>query len=335
MAFTIGFLLFAVLVVLALLAGLTALVTACVVSATFRTRCWRRLRSLAPISLAVVVLFVLLGSWRTTVERQDATVRQTLVQQSLVDRRTERADRAAEREAALRSQERTLQTASRRLVDAGGGGRDEPQTPPSPLDAAAEPAPVKITLFEGQTETGLQVREVPEWVQAPEQVDEERDTERFVLRSSRYAEIEEAETELLGRLAPRAAEYLARGGLRLSPEQITRKELRRAAVLTRRLHEQFHVEVGAFNPPVYRVTWEVSLRPSVRESLGAAQRLAERHRRLWNLGGGFGLATLLLGTLAAYFRIDAATQGRYRRRLKVASSVVAATAAAATGLLIA
>jgi membrane protein implicated in regulation of membrane protease activity len=335
MAFTIGFLLFAVLLVLALLAGLTALATACVVSATFRAWWGRRLRSIAPLSLAAVVLFVLLASWRTTVERQDATVRQTLVQQTLADRRTALADRTAEREAARRSQEGTVQTASPRLVDAGGdGGRGEPLTPPPPPDAVAEPAPVKITLFEGQTETGLPVHEVPEWVQAPEQVDRDRDTERFVLRSSRYAEIDEAEAELLGRLAPRAAEYLARGGIALSPEQITREELRRAAVLTRRLQEQFHVEVGAFNPPVYRVTWEVSLRPSVRESLGAAQRIAERHRRLWNLGGGFGLATLLLGTLAAYFRIDAATQGRYRSRLKAASGVVAA-AAAATGLLIA
>lgn len=324
----IWLLLVAVPLALALFAGLTVLVTACAISATFRARCGRRLRALAPLALVALVLFVALGSWRTTVEQEDAFVPQSLTHQR------EESDRERT-QAAVRRQELTLQTAPRRPVEEGSlpGGTPATSSPPEP--PSAEPPPTRITLFEGRTQAGVEVRDLPPWVQEPEQVDQDRDIERFVLRSSRYADVEEAEAELLARLAPRAAEYLSRGGVELSPEQITLEEIRRGAVLTRRLHEQFEVRVGAFTQPVYRVTWEVSLRPSVRESLGAAQRLAERNRRLWELGGGFGLATLLLGTLAAYFFIDDATQGRYRRRLRVAAGTIAAAAAAVTLRLIA
>lgn len=310
---------------LALFAGLVALVTVCVVSEAFRSRLGRRLRSIAPVILLAVVLIFALRTVRMPGEAERARVQHEFsAQQSLADSQSEQELA----EAAVRRQQLALQAASSRLVNAGDVLTTSPGT-----DAAVEPRPVKITLFEGGRD--VEVREVPAWVQDPERVDRDRDTERFVLRSGRYAEVEEAETELLARLAPRAVEYLARGGVGLSPEQLTLEEVRGGGVLTRRLHEQFEVEVGAFTQPVYRVTWEVSLRPSVRESLGAVQRIAERNRRLWELGGAFGLATLLLGTWAAYFQIDDATQGRYRRRLRVAAGTIAAAAAAVTGWFIA
>ncbi len=322
--FPIWLLLVGLPLTLALFAGLTALVVACALSATFRGRCGRGLRAFAPVILVAVVLIFALRTVRMPSQADRKVGQHELsVQQSLADSQSEQelAD------AAVRRQQLTSQAASPRLVNAGDVSTTSPER-----DAAVEPRPVKITLLEGGR--SVEVREVPAWVQDPERVDRDRDTERFVLRSGRYAEVEEAETELLERLAPRAVEYLARGGVGLAPEQLTVEEVRGGGVLTRRLHEQFEVEVGAFTQPVYRVTWEVSLRPSVRESLGAVQRIAERNRRLWELGGAFGLATLLLGTWAAYFRIDDATQGRYRRRLRVAAGTIAA-AAALTGLLIA
>ena len=42
-------------------------------------------------------------------------------------------------------------------------------------------------------------------------------------------------------------------------------------------------------------------------------------RRLWTLGSLLGVFTLILGATATYLRLDAATSGAYRLRLKLAT----------------
>lgn len=70
---------------------------------------------------------------------------------------------------------------------------------------------------------------------------------------------------------------------------------------------------------VYRVYYQVELSPTVRAAVFENWRGQTVTSRLWMLGGLLGFVTLMLGTTATYLRLDAMTNGAYRRRLKLAS----------------
>jgi hypothetical protein len=202
--------------------------------------------------------------------------------------------------------------------------------PINPVETSEAPAPdaasinastpVAITQFVGESRLGQAVTELPEWVAADRQTDVSADTETFVLRSLRYSSVAEADDQLLRNLQPYLHAYLLRGGVSIDVTRLTLADIQRAHLRIARVVEQFDQPLKSSVEPVYRVAWQVSLRPVVRDALGAEYRLAVRDQRLWQLGLGAGLLTLLFGTWAAYFRIDDQTQGRYRGRLQLAAA---------------
>ena len=204
--------------------------------------------------------------------------------------------------------------------------------PETTLDSAPTDAtqPVAITSFDANSDVAQTVDTLPAWVSAWKLVPDSHLTEQLVLTSRRYSSVEEAEQELLATLRPRLGAYLRRHATSVDPARITLADVRRTEAILGRVHEQFLVDLGSSQEPVYRVTWQVWLRPSVRDTFAADDRLAERDERLWQLGLGAGLLTLLFGAWAAYFRIDDQTQGRYRGRLKLAAIGTTLAGAAVT-----
>lgn len=207
---------------------------------------------------------------------------------------------------------------------------NESSTTSSPLSDSTQP--VAITSFDANSDVPQTVDTLPAWVSAWKNLPDSHLTEQLVLTSRRYASVEEAEQELLATLRPRLGAYLRRHAMSVDLALVTPADLRRTEAILGRVHEQFLVDLGSSQEPVYRVTWQVWLRPSVRDAFAADDRLAERDERLLQLGLGAGLLTLLFGTWAAYFRIDDRTQGRYRGRLK-AAAIASTLAGAAVTLL--
>jgi hypothetical protein len=197
---------------------------------------------------------------------------------------------------------------------------DEPvKVPPADEPAADVTRPVSITSIAAGSNVGVEVSELPAWVEEWPRTLQAKDFQAFVLTSRRYASPAEAEAELLETLRPRLNSYLQAGGLPAATDLSVAEVLQSNAVIER-VQEEFLVDLGSSQAPVYRMTWQVWLQPSVRESLGEGYRLSVRDQRLWQLGIGVALATLVCGAWATYFRVDDATHGRYRGRLGLAAA---------------
>jgi hypothetical protein len=83
---------------------------------------------------------------------------------------------------------------------------------------------------------------------------------------------------------------------------------------------------------MYRAHLRLNLNQSLRQALHASWNDQLVNHRLWELGGGLALATLVLGTCAGYFRLDDWTDGRYRRRLKLAAGSLLAAGGLVTSV---
>lgn len=191
---------------------------------------------------------------------------------------------------------------------------------------------IETALHAGELEPSAPITKLPEWVSALPEIDPQADTERFVLSSERWSTVEEGEQELLELLRPRLAAYLERGGITVDLSKWTMEDLNRSHVRTASVVEQFELPVKSFVEKMHRVSWQISFRPLVRDSISQTYRVAVQRDRLWDVGIGAGLLTLLFGTWGAYFRIDDSTQGRYRGKLQLAAT--AASLAGLSGLLV-
>jgi hypothetical protein len=81
---------------------------------------------------------------------------------------------------------------------------------------------------------------------------------------------------------------------------------------------------------MYRVHLRYDFSPQLQDALSSHWRGRTVEHRIGILGGMLGLVTLMLGTAAGYFRLDDATGGKYRRRLKLAAALVVAAGGLAT-----
>ncbi len=284
---TWAFLGIAVLALFALLCAVPIGVFVLLTSPEARYSMKRFLSRLAPVGLAGLLLALLLGPTRDVVHPQAPSVE-------------------------------SLAIASPVSLQSHRDEHDLGDVIPESGEPADATRPVTITNFAPGSETGRTVPELPAWVKSWGEEHPPGDVEQFVLVSRRYADAAEAEGELLAALQPRLNDYLQRGGLP-GVGLLTMAMVRNSQAVQARAEEQFLVDLGSTQEPVYRVTWQVLLQPSVREAIGNDYRLAVRNVRLWQLGVGMSLATLMLGAWAGYFRINDATQGRYRGRLKLAA----------------
>src|SRR5262249_31756632 len=73
---------------------------------------------------------------------------------------------------------------------------------------------------------------------------------------------------------------------------------------------------------MYRAHLRLDMNSSLRKALQGSWNNQIVNHRLIELGGILGLATLTLASLAGYYRLDDATHGQYRRRLKLAAAAL-------------
>lgn len=202
------------------------------------------------------------------------------------------------------------------------------QATATPMPAEAESEPVSAT--ESQT------AELPDWIRDAAHEPPHPDATTLVLASDQWATVDEAERQL----SAETARIMARR-LHVQHPQSTgwfpsADLVGRTAAVTRRFVEQTTLPVGTFNPVIYRAYWQVEFSPEVSEIVLTEWKQHAIRQRLGWLAAAATAMTCILGTLAACFRIDLATAGRYRRRLLLAAiGACAGSIAAATAMVLA
>jgi hypothetical protein len=175
---------------------------------------------------------------------------------------------------------------------------------------------------------------LPDWVTHPPSTIE-NGVEQVLLTSKQYATEDEAREELEQLAELKVKEYFHRDhpykGHWTLPANFVDVQSNHS-LFPKQFVEPIDRTVGTHSFRVQRVHALLSLSPQVREDLYPKWREQIVGRRLWSLGGIAGMLTLVVGSIAGYLRLDAATKGSYRRRLKLAtvSLIVAGGLAAAT-----
>ena len=163
---------------------------------------------------------------------------------------------------------------------------------------------------------------IPEWLR--ESKDDVGNTGFKVLTSGRHSTRDEAKQEVfdealveLKEYFHRDQEYPKRGTWILSQDAAKRIVPIRDSDIYVSTHKH---EFGKHHEAdMYQAHLRLKLSPTVRDELKPIWRSQIVDRRLWVLGSLVGMVTLILATTATYFRLDAVTNGTYRRRLKLAA----------------
>jgi hypothetical protein len=145
------------------------------------------------------------------------------------------------------------------------------------------------------------------------------------LSSERWVTLGEAEQQVTERAAEYIKqfyhdEYPLRGDWTVPVSVIEKTAV--SALVGEELDKDFGGEIGM--KKMYRAHLRLDVNPELRKALHASWHDQVVERRLTELGGLVALATLLLATAAGYFRLDDATNGQYRGRLKFASAALIA-----------
>ena len=93
-----------------------------------------------------------------------------------------------------------------------------------------------------------------------------------------------------------------------------------SALVGEEIDKDFGGEIGT--KKMFRAHLRLDVGPDLRRALHASWHDQVVNHRLTELGGLLGLATMMLATAAGYFRLDDATAGQYRRRLKFAAAAL-------------
>jgi hypothetical protein len=145
------------------------------------------------------------------------------------------------------------------------------------------------------------------------------------LSSQMWATMREAEQQVTERAAAYVKEfyhdeYPVRGDWTVPVPVIEQTAV--SALVGEEIDKDFGDGIGT--KKMYRAHLRLDVNPSLRNALHASWHDQIVNHRLTELGGLFGLATLMLATAAGYFRLDDATAGQYRRRLKFAAGALVA-----------
>ncbi|MCA9109263.1 MAG: hypothetical protein KDA52_04895 [Planctomycetaceae bacterium] len=201
------------------------------------------------------------------------------------------------------------------------------------LGATEKPATEdpSFVVFDGTEPMGRDADALPDWA-------EETELTTFpglsgVIKTGPNATQEDAEREALLTLRQSLSEWFghhessAAGWL--PPEEIVLD----SGVVLERAIEQTKLAVGEFEEPVFTAYWHITEPEKLDSQLFAAWRPEALKSRLWLFGGGMGLLTLLFGSMATYFRVDEATHGKYRNKLRVGTGALWALIAGGSAMM--
>lgn len=188
-----------------------------------------------------------------------------------------------------------------------------------------------FVVFEGTEPKGRDADALPDWASGTELTTFPELS--GVIKTSPYATQEDAEREAMLRLRVKLEEWFQRqqdfAGGWLPPEEIVLD----SGVVSERAIEKTKLTVGEFEEPVFTAYWHITEPEDLKSQLFTAWRPEALKSRLWLLGGGLGLLTLLFGSMATYFRVDEATQGKYRNKLRVGTGALWALIAGGSALM--
>ncbi len=171
------------------------------------------------------------------------------------------------------------------------------------------------------------MEEPPAWTKDEVVWDTQTRKPRTIVISARAASVEEAER----RLALQARhlyeqrfpeENLMRRFVRVSPDLFASHALAKDPVRVQGIETVFVSAPGLEGRTYSNEAWEVYWQLDFSPQNMAVIREAGVMPRLWMLGGGVGLLSLIVIAVATYLRLDHSTQGRYRFRLKCATTTL-------------
>lgn len=173
--------------------------------------------------------------------------------------------------------------------------------------------------------------DMPAWTQAA-QIDDGNKT-LVTIPSKQFATIQEAESDAIGVAVNAVKEDVDQNRGSAVAWEIP-VELVKNHCIRQRYVETIHRDFGLITADMYRVYLQVELSTESRAKFADSWQSQIVGNRLWVLGSVAGLLTLIFGTVSSYFRLNSATNGAYRKRLKLAAaSVVAGGGAIAWTLL--
>lgn len=216
---------------------------------------------------------------------------------------------------------------------------DEAATDAERTDEEAARAEASSTESEGDTSTAAvltaSAAKVPGWMDETPQFQE--GTESLVISSKQYSTVASAIDEIEELALMKIKEhfhrhYPYRGSWTIPPRVVDFRS--NDDVFAERHIEQVERKMAGHMVDMYRAHALLKLSPQLRAELHPVWRDQIVEQRLWTLGGLVALVALSVASIAAYLRLDAATGGSYRRRLKLAtvSLIVAGGLVAATTL---
>jgi hypothetical protein len=181
------------------------------------------------------------------------------------------------------------------------------------------PPATEIVAYVGSIPTGQRLTELPAWVTATSNGD---DSLPRTYTSGLWVTTDEADQELLRHVAPELqhyfwSEYPAAAGWSPAPEMIVP-----SGAVARRCYETVPVQFGEHTQTMHKAHWQVARTPEVARYFFDKWRPLAVQQRLVRAGAVIGLLTLVFGALGAYYRLNAATAGRFRGRLRFATGAV-------------
>ncbi|MEW4490010.1 hypothetical protein AB1L42_18145 [Thalassoglobus sp. JC818] len=172
------------------------------------------------------------------------------------------------------------------------------------LERIPEPKEIQRIEYTGLHRHVERMSELPEWASSTsqdQQVIPANDEVR--LTSKRYSTVEEAERELWPIATSMVQQVLRSKPHDRYPTVVTRELLANAFALKEAVVVTWPFEVDGLSSEVYQVHWKLNVDKEVRESLHRRWSRQEVAQRLWLLGGGVGILTLLFGTGASIARL--------------------------------
>jgi hypothetical protein len=195
-----------------------------------------------------------------------------------------------------------------------------PIPPLAPVFGGASPKNSAPALV-GVLKVGETQHEPPEW--AGKDPVPRGDSVLVPLSSQMWATMGEAERQVTERAAAYVKEfyhdeYPIHGDWTVPMPVIEQNAV--SALVGEEIDKDFGGEIGT--KKMFRAHLRLDVGPDLRQALHASWHDQVVNHRLTELGGLLGLATLMLATAAGYFRLDDATAGQYRRRLKFAAAAL-------------
>ena len=186
-----------------------------------------------------------------------------------------------------------------------------------------------------ESETKTNTPALPEWVTTGKSVGEappHGNAEYVIVSSKKHAFSGDAFNEAVAEATRVATQYLymQRPEMRgWRPDQ----QLMQQYAVYRNHHIEEPPKYGRLNISRHRYYLQVRLWPGLIEKMEPSWKAEVRNTRVAQLGLGFGFLTLIVGTASTYLRVDNATRGNHRGKLKAAAIATIATGAAVVSLI--